>query len=320
MQIKNFIKKVAISFGLFILLAYIIQAKVDNGLSNCYNREPFCSWNLVAKGEAASEIVFLGSSRVKKHIDVPLFEKLSNKKTFNLGLDGANIFLQQALWNLYCSKNALPKVLFLELDYIRLEKDKKIFDKYRFLPYLQFKSVSDIVLQIDGFEIADKYLPLYKYRGYQEYILFGLNNSLRSDHFKQKNSCLANKGFEALNGRMKDSLKQRELYRISNEDVINSLEIINQINNQLKANGSKLILINSPVFDGGYIDVINEQACRKRVEDFLKHKKIEFQDYQNFKPISLDSKYFYDKVHLNFYGAKIFTRQLFEINKKIIND
>ena len=37
------------------------------------------------------DIVFLGSSRVANHIDTDLFNKLSNKKTINLGVEGAGL-------------------------------------------------------------------------------------------------------------------------------------------------------------------------------------------------------------------------------------
>ena len=37
------------------------------------------------------DIVFIGSSRVANHIDTELFDSISNKKTINLGVEGAGL-------------------------------------------------------------------------------------------------------------------------------------------------------------------------------------------------------------------------------------
>lgn len=317
---KNFLKNILLLTSALLLIIYLIQLCVDEGLRNCYTKEPFCTLNLIANGKVSADIAFLGSSRIKKHIDIPMFEKLSQKQAFNLGLDGSNIFLQQVVWDLFKEKNNLPKILFMELDYVRLERDKKVFDKYRFLPYIKYNAVSNILFEMEEFELADKFFPMYKYRSYREYIALGiLNFSLLKSGFTN-NSLVKNKGFEALNGVLNDTLKVTNTYYINEVDIEFSFSIIRKINDLLQSRGSKLILINSPVYNGGSITIPNEDLYKKRLSKFLNENEITFQDYKNYPPISTNKKYFYDNVHLNKEGASFFTKIIFDYNKSLINE
>jgi len=320
MNLSLFIKKSLLYISLFIVLLYTIQMGVDKGLRKCYDKEPFATFNTVIGGKAGSEVVFLGSSRIRNHIDVPLFEKISGKTAFNLGLDGSNLFLQQTIWDLYRKNNKLPKILFMELDWVRLEKDKKIFDKYRFLPYLNDLEVSKVLIEINDITKSDLYIPLYKYRGYFQYMWLGINNLLLSSKTRINKKITQNKGFNSLGGHLRDTQVNLKNYKIEARDVEQSLAIISKINQQLKNEGSSLILINSPIFKDGYLNIMNKSEIENKVLMFLKKEQIEFQNFETNEPISFNANLFHDVMHLNQLGAKCFTTLLYEKNSKLIND
>ena len=61
------------------------------------------------------DVVFLGSSRVANHIDTDFFNKLSNKRTINLGVEGAGLNDNLLQLRLLLAHNQV-KTVFLQID------------------------------------------------------------------------------------------------------------------------------------------------------------------------------------------------------------
>lgn len=305
---KFFLQKTIVYFFCVITLLYLIQLLIDKGLKK-RNDEPYFIWNYIKKGDINADVVILGSSRIKKHIVVPEIERITHYNAINLGLDGANVFLQQSIWNTYKRYNKYPKFMIVELDLIRLEHDKVIHDKDHFLPYLTDAEVYPFISKINGFSYADVVIPFYKYHDYYKTVKLGMqgwyNNTLDSVTIK-------NKGFSPLLKTMKDTLVKKKDYIMQLTDVELSIKILQSLLDDLSLHGTKVIFVNTPKYKGGELNISNKDAIEKILGNFLSSNNLHFLDYTNMQNVSADYRFFYDAEHLNENGAYIFTNHFSE--------
>lgn len=109
------------------------------------------------------DIVFMGSSRVANHIDTKLFDSLSNKKTINLGVEGAGLNDNLLQLKLLIANNNVSNV-FLQID-SNFENDKPSnLAISEAMPFLNYNKIinTHIKKYFNNFEKLES-IPFYRY-------------------------------------------------------------------------------------------------------------------------------------------------------------
>ncbi|MCL9805099.1 hypothetical protein NAT51_06190 [Flavobacterium amniphilum] len=233
------------------------------------------------------DYVFLGSSRVANNIDADLVNDITNQKSINLGIEGANyddnlLELKILLHN----KNKIGR-LYLQVDHFYENSGKDMITKSNILPYVREDHIVDHFREAGLNYSAYYYIPFYRYTefshviGTRELFLRILNKKSKIDY--------AN-GFIPKYG-------NNDKIEVLPEYVSKSNKSISRIQNLCKKTGIELKLFCAPFKS----NTINLNYIHK-----LKSKYPELIDFSEF----IADKYFFDGGHLNYEGARIFTKEM----------
>lgn len=232
------------------------------------------------------DYIFFGSSRVEFHINTPLINNETGKKSLNLGTSGQNLPETFLALKLLVSQNIEAKKYFIQIDETDLVKTnkKKFSGESYFLPYIKNKEIKKHLKKYDLDYINDTKIPFYRYMnygykiGYRE-LLLKLGNKNRTKDF-----------YIGLDITLKNDTVTNRFRKKYDTKLINEIALYG------KENNLKLIFYTSP-----YYNVENESNFKK----ILKENNI----YIYIDSIT-DAKFYKDKGHLNKYGADIFTKMI----------
>ncbi|QNM84794.1 hypothetical protein H9W90_11380 [Polaribacter pectinis] len=288
---KQFIKYLLSILSLTIGLLYLCDFIYTKAYLNANPRNKL-QYILKTEGKKF-DIVFLGSSRVANHIDTKLFNSLSQKKTINLGVEGAGLNDNLLQLKLLLDKNTVSNI-FLQIDFNFEGVSPSNISISEAMPFLRNNIIKNHLK--DNFKNFNKlqYLPFYRYAvndpkiGFREFI-FSLAN--------KKPRVNSSTGFTPMYGK-KLPFKGESLpenIRKSNKVLEEIIEICS------KYNISLTLYISPFCSKTNNLDYITK--LKKKVPGL----------------IDLSSGYndslFYNCGHLNRKGAEIFTVDLFNATK-----
>jgi len=251
------------------------------------------------------DVLFLGSSRVAMHYNTAMFDSLTGSNSFNLSLSGATPRVSLAALKAYLEKSAVPKYIFLETDLHNVHANGDIMEFNNYFPFFQNKTLLTEFNQIDPRMKHFYYNPFYSwpYTGYKNistslHSWLGVPGKIDDRFYKgyvkndyENGSCLRlsnkyNGGFSAYNAKY-----FKEIIRYCKQQKI------------------QLILISSPMFAGGKVDLLNKEHIVLEVDQIAqvndtKHWNLSSQPYCNQREL------FIDHFHMNHKGARLFTEKL----------
>src|SRR5687768_13135685 len=125
---KYFIYKILISTLLVFLLCIPIDLFLSEQLRNShtYAFDEYSVWNDLYQGKLSTDVAVYGSSRAWVHINSQMLEDSLGKKSYNLGIDGHNFWLQYLRHKLLLKYNSQPEVILLSLDMFTLQKRREL--------------------------------------------------------------------------------------------------------------------------------------------------------------------------------------------------
>lgn len=173
---RKFIYKILIYLVVFYGLLFGLERFTDHLLDSentCNNN----TWYQVYHGNIDAEVVILGNSRAEGNYNPKVINNYSGFSTYNLGLNGTPINQLLIRWNLYINHNKFPKILVLDVNYILMGEGKEIYDKFQYLPYTNTPEYGMVAKNLDAEYLWEKYIPMYKYRGYEMDVIRRLRNS-----------------------------------------------------------------------------------------------------------------------------------------------
>lgn len=252
------------------------------------------------------DILFLGSSRVEMHYDTRLFDSLTGRNSFNLGLSGATPQLAYAALTAYLQNSKAPEYLYYEVDYHSLDKrstEIKNFNNY--FPLLKNKTLREQFNRMDGRMNQFYYNPYlsWPYTGFKN-LSTGIHNWL---NIYNRTDTLYYKGFmkEIILPPL-DYLKTKEQYSffdVTNRNYLDSIILL------CKKKQIYITLISSPMFGGGKIGVLNKQQITNQIYNIATINHINYIDLSSMSFCN-QRHLFADDYHLNYSGAIKFTRRL----------
>ncbi len=290
---KKFIKQ-GLGFGLIVFIwLSVLQLIIDCSVKG---KNPRGHDNFELIKNTNVDCIFLGNSRCLTGVDPHTFDSITQLKSLNLGANGQSNYLFYTIrLKHYLKYNKSPKYCFvLNEPYSSTVKNKNYFLDYARYSFNWFNFNNDYIDLLNYFEVdfIERYLPSFavlKYRVLWD-ILFNNNGKeyrkYGFDHYEPNNFCLEqHKPFTSSMWRQKDSLFKDQMCKF---DLLCKENNITCINFQLPITSSK-----------------------KFKNIFEKNKNLSIASNIKFIDLQRDSlticKYFTDRYHPNYIGAKIFT-------------
>lgn len=238
------------------------------------------------------DVVFLGSSRVANHIDTDLFNKLSHKRTINLGVEGANLNDNLLQLRLLLARNQVKTVL-LQIDSNLETTESSNISTAEAMPFINNPIVMAHTKKYNPNFEGLCYIPFYRYAvndakiGFRELFFSFLN---------KKPGIEPSVGYRPKFG---NAIPDTPLAIMGEKTVLHGNSVLNEIRLLCKQKNTKLVLFITP-----FCSKINPdpyiQKMKKLAPDLI--------DLTKGYPDAM----FFNCGHLNDEGAKKLTRELFE--------
>jgi len=241
------------------------------------------------------DVVFLGSSRVANHIDTDLFNKLSNKRSINLGVEGAGLNDNLLQLRLLLAHNQV-KTVFLQIDSNIETIGPSNISTAEAMPFVH----NPIVMSH-----TEKYNPNFDYLYYIPFYRYAINDAkigfreLFFSFLNKKPGVDPSVGYTPKFG---NSIPNTQVEIMGEKTVLRGNAVLNEIRLLCKQKNTKLVLFITP-----FCSKINPESYIQKI------KKIapELMDFTKGYPDTM----FYNCGHLNDEGAKKLTRELLESTK-----
>jgi len=288
--IKYLISILVITLGLLYLSDFIytqiyINAKPRNKLQYILN----------TKNENF-DIVFIGSSRVANHIDTKLFDSLAQKKTINLGAEGAGLSDNLLQLKLLINNNYVSNV-FLQIDSNFESISPSNIAISEAMPFIKNTIIKNHLRKyFENFEKLE-YIPFYRYAindpkiGFRELFFSSINKNPGTNPSVGFSPKFGN-NIPLIENSLPSTIRERNI-------------ILEEIIEICKKNQISLTLFVSPY------------CSKTKTEDYIEKLTSKVPNLINLSE-GYDDKLFFNCGHLNNQGAKIFTNDLYNKTKNSI--
>ena len=253
--------------------------------------------NLMSLKNETIDFVFIGSSRVDNNIDADIIETVTGQKAINLGVQGGEISDYFLLLQLLKEQQIKTKMIFIQVDYVFNSKEESPILQSSLMPYINNQKISNHLNNTGENVYLLKYVPFYRYLKFDYKI--GFREMFNTLIGNQPRINLQN-GYFAKYGTISHLLQASLPVSIVEEN-----DGINAINDYAKENEMNIIYFIAPVC-----------AATKNL-DFVQKLERKLPSFIDFSTEFKNDSLFFDCIHLNYEGAKEFSRILGE---KIISD
>lgn len=262
---------------------------------------------LLVDGNISEDIVILGASRAWRTIDPKIVDSVTQLESRVVGLNGAGCYTQRALWKTFLENNKYtPKVLVQVVGSLEIFSRKDgIHNFNNFIPYLDDPSIINSLKKLNPRIWEDRYIPLYKYRGFPQEFVKGLLGSVdlydgTYDRYK---------GYQAENKDWGSESKLINFSEVSNYEIAPGIELLKEEVALAKQMEIPLVLVFVP--EQAQVKDIVPQRKELIRELYLLQKESNsflFLDYSDWEH-DRDTTLFAARLHLNQRGSKLFSVQ-----------
>ena len=288
------IKKILINLTVILFTIFIFDFIIGSTLRYFYFKESsglhYLTTNSIDKIE--SEIIVIGSSRATHHYVPEVFENLLKTDFWNAGRDGHNIFYQLAIMKAIL-KRYTPKIIIVDLD---ISFKKESFERLNsLLPYYKkHEEIRDIIKLRGPYEKIKLLSQIYPFNSIILTIIIG---NLKINKIRKPN----NKGYIAERRGWNDDIERKnsKIYTPDSQKI----ETLKEMIKLSKNSGAKLIAVYSPLFT---IENTNPgiDICKK----LCLSENVPLYNFINDTLFINNKTLFHNKLHLNHYGASIFSQ------------
>ena len=241
------------------------------------------------------DVVFLGSSRVANHIDTDLFNKLSHKRTINLGVEGAGLNDNLLQLRLLLAHNQ-AKSVFLQIDSNLEMTEPSNISTAEAMPFICNPIVKAHTKKYNANFDCLFDIPFYRYAindakiGFRELFFSFLNKKPGVD---------PSVGYTPKFG---NAIPNTPLAIMGEKTVLRGNAVLDEIRLLCKQNNTKLVLFITP-----FCSKINPDPYIQK----MKRIAPDLIDLSKGYPDAM----FYNCGHLNDEGAKKLTKALYEATR-----
>lgn len=293
-------KKFGIKLILFLSIAFILDRIIGFSLAQLQQhavggetaRSNYINDRMVAN------IVFLGSSRCQYHYDPKIFEQILGFSAYNAGTSGNGIILMYPRFKLITNRYS-PKVIIYELTE---EYDLLIGDNEKYLrwlrPFYDRKGIDSIFTDVDPITNLKMHSKLFQYNSFP-FLFF-------SDFLNPKSSNI--KGFSPLIGELSYNPEYISKTNVQYDSL--KLRYLTQLIHDCEKKSIKLFFSISPRYNA------NNIGNYKPIIDIAQKREVPILNFETDTSFIHRKELFFDKMHLNALGAKIYSEKVaIEIKK-----
>lgn len=283
----------------FVKIVYLLSALIVLAflLDKCYTYTHYntaprntVDWTIGLSEKDNIDYAVIGSSRALHHIDPVQIEKKTGKKGVNLSIPGASVFeINLAAQQLI--KNKVTDKIFIQIDYIWNETNPDGAATVHWYPYIIEDEIWTEFEEVDSTSeyCLLRHLPFYRYCKFDAKL--GFRERLFS-LMKKPTSIITSKGFEPLDGILKDSITPFT-YTLNNSFNPH----IKALLTQAKKENIEIYFFTAPIY--------KFQGNNRILAEKL-------QNYYDFTNLIQDYRMYRDNTHLNHKGAELFTDAFIE--------
>lgn len=215
-------------------------------------------------------------------------------------------FLQSLRHREYLRHNPKPEAIIYTLDAFTLEKRGDLYNKGQFLPYMLWnKDIEEATSTYEGFSRPDYIIPLYRYIGQFDAIRSGLNYYINPDtRFREKGYKGRDEEWDGALEKAKDNMS---FYKAQIDTT--SVRLFEDFIVSCEKEDISLIFVYTPEYIEGQKFISNRDSVVSIFRCFSEKYHIPFLDYSN-DSICYNKDYFYNSMHMNEKGSKLFTHKL----------
>ena len=299
---KKFLYKILLFTFLVLICAFGLDFFLSYRLRKNHNRM-YVAWNQVYNDSTFYDVVINGSSRAWVQYNPLILDSILDVNSFNLGIDGSAINRQIIKYKKYCELHGNPKYLIQNIDFLTMSYTMG-YEREQFFSYFFYDR--DLIQQYDlyeNFSWEEKYLPVYRYLGYDDVITEALFQDNKKHFFEY-----LTKGYFSRDDEWDGSV----LYAMDSVGCAidtSAVSLFIDFLHEATDKKVKIIFVYAPIYVGAREKMVNEEQMFTMYDSIAKIFEIPILDYNDI-PMCYDTTYFYNATHLNRIGAELFTTKL----------
>lgn len=178
-------KKFLVNILLFIVVSLVCAMGLDYIITKgLHKHSDYLSevWCDLMDTTQNYEVIILGSSEAIYDYCPLVIDSVLHTNSYAFGRGNLTFPAHLFTWNMYKKyhANKLPKLVILSLDYVDMcyRPVKTSLENEQFLPLFYEPLARDFLKQYGEYNLADMYIPCWRYYGHQQRIYFGISSFL----------------------------------------------------------------------------------------------------------------------------------------------
>ena len=281
-------------FGLATFIDYVITKQLRKSTS-----QMLASWNDIYSGELQSDVVIMGNSRAWSQYSPVFLDSILGVNSYNLGFDGSPINRQIIKYDAYRRYNNKPQYIIQNIDFITIDIGSG-YERQQFFPYFFDDSLIIDIYKYESFGFWEKVLPVYRYFGYPD-----LMQKAIMPYYKYISDGNMQRGYYGKDFSWDGSALAKQGKIIYSQDSL-ALHLFDEYLAKAYSEGVKVIFVYAPSYIAATEKIKNIEGMYEMYDSIARKYNIPILDY-NYAPISYDTTYFYNAIHLNKKGAEFFS-------------
>lgn len=115
------------------------------------------------------DVIFIGSSRVHLHVNPKIFDSITHLRSYNAGMEGANISEYKMVLDAYLVNHPSPKYIVLNIEPVSLNMDRILFHPSDYFPYFSNKQIECSFSNYGYPVFLYNCFPQLKFTGFDDY-------------------------------------------------------------------------------------------------------------------------------------------------------
>lgn len=302
---KRFLRNSVIFALVVVVLAIIADVLISQGL-RLTERGHFYTMNALMNQRMDADLVILGNSRAMASYEPHILDSLLKVNSRNLGVSAQPFGVSYLRWQLYKRNNNKPKLILVNIDFRDLRMVSDGFEKEQYYPYMTDSLVKPY-LDLYGFTWAEKYIPMYRYRGDYKLMAIAFGELLHLHHDQKGHyyKGYANENLAWDGHNLNEMLHKGKIRGQCESEAVALLEHFLQ---ETRRDSIPVVFVYAPLHNL-LKDNLKEKKTRKAYQDLSQSYDIPLLDFSTMD-ISSDTSYFMNGHHVNQKGAEVFSTAL----------
>lgn len=307
---KRFLVKLGITAAALLAVAWGLDVIITHNLKRS-NARMYSTYNAIYCDTLQCNAVVMGSSRGQVQYDVRILDSIAELNCYNLSVDGRCIDAEVVIYNAYRHHAPRPRVIIQNIDWGTLQMSNG-YEREQYLPYLDKDDLYRQTKDSEGFNWADRWLPLVRYAGYRNVILEGLG--LPAKMARPSNIY---KGYIAVDAPWDGSALQQidTLGFVCNPEAV---DIFNRYLAQCQEEGVQVVMVYAPFYFGATQKMGSAvDSMFALYQSFADRYGCDILNY-TYDSICFDTLNFYNASHMNYHGTEQFSVKLAHDLKELL--